>query len=63
MAATKIKPAFPGRASAMGYEPGLKKLEYIVTQLMAGGEYQNTSAALEMAQKIIVACEKAGAND
>jgi len=74
MAATKIKPAFPGRASAMGYEPGLTKLEYMVTLLAANlhlkkidedgqvdlfTDEQAIAACVHMAKAIIEACEKA----
>jgi hypothetical protein len=56
--AAKIKPAFPGRASSLGYEPGLSKLEWIVTQLMAGGQL-NVEQAILIANEIIRLTAKA----
>lgn len=61
---TKIKPAFPGRASSLGYEPGLTKLEWIVTQLVTAElSKENVSLELEIiienAKQIIKACEAA----
>lgn len=62
MATNKTKPAFPGRASAMGYEPGLSKLEWIVTQLRVPGQF-TVEECLAIAKKILEVCAKAEAND
>lgn len=63
----KIKPAFPGRASSLGYEPGLTKLEWIVTQLIAreSASYVtlDINAFVGIAQQIIKACEDAESKD
>lgn len=70
MAATKVKPAFPGRSDAMGYKPGMSKLEYIVTQLTAAritrgpiDRDPEDTYFVDMAMDIIKLCEKAEAND
>lgn len=69
MSTKKIKPAFPGRASAMGYEPGLTKLEWLTTQLLSGASYNHdidadeVADAVAVAKLIVAACEKAEAND
>lgn len=59
----KIKPAFPGRASSLGYEPGLTKLEWIVTQLMSANEHMELTLAIKTAKQIIEACEDAESKD
>lgn len=70
MAKSKIKPAFPGRSSSLGYEPGLTKLEWIVTQLMAARITQGPvdidtedTFLVDMAKCIIKQCENAESKD
>lgn len=63
MAKYKIKPAFPGRSSSLGYEQGLTKLEWIVTQLMSANEHMELTLAIKTAKQIIEACEAAEASD
>lgn len=70
MAKSKIKPAFPGRSSSLGYEPGLTKLEWIVTQLIAaritrGPMNMDTEDTIfvDMAKSIIKQCEDAESKD
>jgi hypothetical protein len=62
----KPKPAFPGRASSLGYEPGMTKLEWIATQILAGGVSKEFNVvgpykAVKEAQLLIKICEAAEA--
>lgn len=63
MAKSKTKPAFPGRSNAMGYEPGLSKLEWVVAQLMTKDPSNSVTQMVEVAKQIIKACEDAEASD
>lgn len=67
MAKSKTKPAFPGRSNAMGYEPGLSKLEWVVTQLVVAEIGESVTLDLDIvintAKQIIKACEAAEASD
>jgi hypothetical protein len=58
MSKSKVKPAFPGRSNSMGYEAGLTKLEWIVTQLVASGypDRVDVDDAIALAQTIIENC-------
>jgi len=42
----KTKPAFPGKEKAMGYQPGLTKLEYVMTHL-ASAFYAINNATID----------------
>ena len=60
---SESKPSFPGKSNAMGYEPGLTKLEYMALHLLAasilpefrhGMPYQD---AVDLAKDLLQTCE------
>jgi hypothetical protein len=63
MSKKKVAPAFPGRKDAMGYEPGLSKLEWLTATILSA-YCSNTNAmevseALEIAKEIVQLCKDA----
>ena len=57
----KAKPAFPGRASSLGYEKGLTKLEWITTILASGANFPldiNIEDYIKKAKLILEKCSE-----
>jgi hypothetical protein len=48
----KLKPAFPGRSDAMGYESGLTKVEYFALHIYAQGGH-TADQAVEAAKSLL----------